>query len=455
MAMTDPEPAASTLTRESIVRSLRLSVMDGLLHAVMVGVAESYLGAFAVQLGHRDVALALLLTVPLLVGALCQLLTAVLVSWVGSRKRVVVLGALLQAASHLLLLRIALTGDRAFAPLMLAATLFLGSGALIVPAWSSWMGALTRGGGRERYFSRRSAVINVALLFAMCGAGFALSRGETNGTSLSVFAGLFVLAMLARVLSATALAMKVDPEAHSTVTTTSTMQRARVALRDGRWRVALFIAALMFGAHFSVPFFTPYMLRTLHLSMFAYSALTAAAIATKAASFSMWRVVGERWGLRAVLLVSVVTIVFLPVQWVWFTSVASLMAVQVVSGVVWGGFEYASLQLLLRDAPEGADVEFFSLANSLAGALQVAGALCGGALLLLPGATYHTTFIASSVVRGLSLLLLIPLAAELYRAGPLPLLVSRVVSMPIGAVRRLGSLIGVTRDGDDGPPGPP
>ncbi len=407
-----PVPSAA------VDRSLKLSVLDGMLHAVMVGLSEMYIGAFAVELGHRDAALAVLMTVPLLIGALGQLFTATLVAWLGSRKRVVVVSAAIQAASHVLLWQIAQRGDTAFAPLMIAATMFWGSGLVLGPAWNSWMGALTREIGRARYFATRSAALNVALLLSFSGAGYALSHARADGHALSTFAWMFAIAMAMRVLSVITLSAKTDPDP-TPPRTESTLQRTRLALSHGRFRVAAFAAVMMLGAHVSVPFYTPYMLRTLHLDMLSYAWLIAAAIASKAMSFGVWRRAAERLGMPAVLLGSSVVVAVLPVQWVWFTSVPELLVVQLVSGAAWGGFEYASLQLLLRDAPQGQEVEFFSLANSGSGVLQVTGALLGSALLSLPDASYPTAFMASSLLRGVSLLLLLraPLQAMSQRSA--------------------------------------
>lgn len=80
----------------------------------------------------------------------------------------------------------------------------------------------------------------------------------------------------------------------------------------------------MFGAHVSVPFFTPFMLRTLRLGMFEYSLLCAVALLCKALSFALWRRMAEHVGMHAVLMTSVLMITLLPVQWVWATSLTAL-----------------------------------------------------------------------------------------------------------------------------------
>ena len=138
----------------AVDRALKLSVLDGVLHALMLGVSESYFGACAYALGHTDTALALL-TLPLFAGALAQAFTGPLVLWLGSRKRLVVLGAIIQTLSHVGLIAIAASGVTALWPLLSLVLLYFVSGMVMVPAWGAWMGALTEGIDRERYFAVR------------------------------------------------------------------------------------------------------------------------------------------------------------------------------------------------------------------------------------------------------------------------------------------------------------
>src|SRR5262245_63517623 len=97
----------------SVDRALRISILDGVLFALMVGASESYFGACAVSLGHGNTALALLATLPLFAGSMAQAFSGPLVLWLGTRKRLVALGAFVQALSHLGLIAVsALSLDR-------------------------------------------------------------------------------------------------------------------------------------------------------------------------------------------------------------------------------------------------------------------------------------------------------------------------------------------------------
>lgn len=423
-----PRPAPA------IQSALRWSIVDGLLHAVMLGVSESYLGAFAVELGHNDTALALLATLPPLCGALSQLLAPLLALHLGSRKRLVVAGAALQGLSHVGFAAIALSQSSNLFWLLLAKTGFWISGMVIAPPWNAWIGSLTEGVERARYFLRRTMACHMALLVSFLLAGQYLQRGRPLNV-LSHFAVLFAVGLVARCLAAFALHRQSDPEPPPTVRV-RLRDRLRRAGRAGPWKLVFAIGLLQFGAHVAVPFFTPYMLRTLRLELDTFAFLTAVTIIGKAISLPIWGIFAGRVGLSVAMTLSVATISVVPAVWVWAETFPDLVLVQLLGGVGWAGFEYVSLQLLLGNAPKGSSVEFFSLSSALTGALQLAGSMTGS-MLLNHGASYHTVFLASSILRAVPLILLTPVAASLGRGLRLQRLWLRLVSVrPTGGAER-------------------
>lgn len=415
------------MSDRAIRRSLRLSLAEGMLWAVMVGVTESYFGAVAVELGHGATALALLGTVPILAGAASQLAAPPLVVWLGSRQRLVVAGAVVQAVSLLGFLTIVTASYRGFAMLLAVSTVYWVAGSIIAPPWSAWVSDLTRGLSRERWFARRAGLVNLALLVGFVGGGLALGEAQRSGKTLHGYAWLFAIGAAARLASAIGLALKWDP-GKSALSNTG-RGRIREALAQGRYRVAVFIAVFLLAAHVSVPFFTPYMLRELHMDLVEFSLLLAVAILAKSVAFPVWGRVAERIGMPAVLATSAFVAAVSPWLWTLFDRFEPLCALQVVSGFGWAGFEYAALQLLLRDAAPGREVEYFALTSSLSGGLQIAGGLAGSAIVAMPDGGYHTAFRASSIGRFLALFVLAPLARDLVIRGPLPALITRIASI--------------------------
>ena len=427
-------------------RALRWSVADGASHAVMVGVGESFLGALAVELGHRAEALALLLTLPLLVGSASQLASGSLTRLLGSRRRLVVVGAVLQALSHVAFMGIALFGVRSFSALLAAKMMFWVSGSLIAPAWGAWMATLTENVDRERFFARRSAIAQVCLLVAFLGAGAGLHLGERYGLHrvLPVFVVLHSIAVVARLLSAFALYRQDEgraPALSRDSTPDSAWLRLRQAAREGRWRTPAYLAALLFGAYAAVPFFTPYMLTELKLGYLEFTALTAAPILSKIGTYPLLHRIRRLLSLRSMLLASGLGISAVSFLWAGTREFEMLFAAQLLSGVVWAGLEFSSFQCLLGASPAECRLEFLSLSNSLTGSVQLVSALLAGVLLSRYHLSYQTIFLLSGIGRALPVVLAHAMI-EAPRVQRLPALLMQIVSIrPAGgAVMRTALL---------------
>lgn len=428
-------PSRKPFRLSTVSPSLRWSVVDAILHGLMVGSSESYFGALAVELGHRDFALAVLITLPPLAGALFQPFASILAAHLGSRRRLVLAGATLQALSHVAFIAIVALQITSFWPLLFAKLVFW-IGALVgVPAWSDWMSALTKDVPRERYFARRSMFAHVALLFGFVGAGALLYQAQNKQATLPAFAVLCAVGLVARLGSVFALSRQQDnlPPPRRT----GTRKRMYLALTTSRWRVAVYVALLTFGTFIAAPLFTPYMLRDMNLSYAAYAAVLATGILAKALAFPLVSRAAERFGLRPVLAVAGAGASTVPLLFILSTSASDLVAAHVVSGITWAGIELASFQLLLASAEDDLRTEFLSLSNGLTGVLQLSGGLVGGLLMQQVGLSYSQVFMVSTACRIVPLILLFGAVSHAMLAGPLPQLIMRIVSVrPGGGVVR-------------------
>lgn len=417
-----------------------------MLHAVMVGVSESYLGALAVELGHGDAAIALLVTVPLLCGALAQLLSEAIARRVG-RRRLVALGAAGQALAHLALYAIVARGDARLAPLLAAKIAFWTSGMVIAPAWSTWMAELTERIPREVYFARRSALASATLLVTFWFAGHHLESGRRASDALGAFSLMFVIGLIARGVSAGLLLATPSSEPKSARSSPSLVE----VLRTARLRTPAYLAAMTFGTYLAAPFFTPYMLRDLALDFERYAILIATATLAKTLSFSIYHRLAIRYGLSRVLVASGIGVASIPFAWAATTSFGWLLAAQAISGMAWSGLEYASFQLLLSSADDEHRFGLMGLSSAASGVMQVTAGLIGSALL--PEIGFGGVFIASGVFRALALVFLWR-AVRREMASDLPRLFVRIVGMrPVeGVVRRLAGWEARPRT-DDAEPG--
>jgi MFS family permease len=392
----------------SVDRALQMSIVDGVLFALMLGVSESYFGACAVALGHGDTALALLATLPLFAGALAQAFTSPLVLCLGSRKRLVAAGALVQALSHLGLLAIALFALPSFWLLLALIILYYVSGMIIQPAWGAWMGELTERRDRERYFTLRSTCMSVSMLSAFLWAGYQLHDGAAHHDVSRTYAWLFGVGFLARFASSVLLHTQPDPLPERRDSLRRVLARTRSALRGNGFRVALILGAWMLGAHISIPFYAPYMLKTLSLGYEGFALVCAVQLMSKAAAFPFMRWVSPRLGLRRMLIASMGGAAVVALLWGTAQTITGLFFAQVLSGVAWAAYELSSFQLLLSQARPKQRVEFLAMAASFGGFMQLSGALLGS--LLLARAHFSDVFIVSALARALPLLAFLPLA---------------------------------------------
>src|SRR5690606_826242 len=115
-----------------------------------------------------------------------------------------------------------------------------------------------------------------------------------------------------------------------------------------------------------------------------------------------------------------------------------LFFVHVFSGAVWAGLEYSSFQLLMQDIRAELRTEFFSIANSMSGVLQVIGALIGGALLRSHWLSYAEIFVLSGVLRAIPLSVLLFQLPKLRLPGRLRRVPTRLMTVrpSAGALQR-------------------
>jgi MFS family permease len=397
--------SSKVVERSVVDRALRISIIDGVLAALMLGASESYFGACAVSLGHGDAALGILATLPLCVGALAQALTGPLVLWLGSRKRLVAAGAFVQALSHLGLIALAACAVKSFWLLLALVLLYYVSGMVTVPAWGAWMGALTEETkNRERYFALRSTCVSVSMLSSFLWAGYKLQHGVAHHDVAHAYAWVFAVGFVARLASSYLLHRQPDPHPPQRDSLKRVMARTRSAVRGDGFRLVLVLGVWMAGAQISVPYYAPYMLKVLDLGYDGYALLCALQLISKAMFLPFAHRVSKQIGLQRMLIGSMAGAAMVAFLWGSQRSLPGLVLAQLLSGPAWAAYEFASFQLYLGASRRSERVEFLAMSASFVGLMQLCGALLGSFFLTRLGLSYREVFLISSLARALPLL---------------------------------------------------
>ena len=307
-------------------RDLLLSAADGTAYSVMVGCGGTYFPAFALAVGLGPLAAGLIASLPVLIGAVVQLITPFGVGWLGSSRRWVIGCTTLQAIRFLPLAAWALQGEAELWQLLAVASVYWSAGVAGVPAWSSWMGLLIPARVRAVYFSRRNRLGQFGVLFGFVAGGLMLQGATSVGITLQAFVGLFLAAAASRIISTLCLVGCREPG----------------ALLAALW-------AFTFATRLSAPYFTPFLLEELRFSYLAYMGVIVAGLLAKAVALPTVGRIGSRIGSALSQRLGGTLVVPLSAFWLVSGSRWYLIGPQLVAGTCWAIVDLASA-LLFYDA---------------------------------------------------------------------------------------------------------
>ncbi|MFH2001536.1 MAG: MFS transporter, partial [Planctomycetota bacterium] len=367
-------------------RDLRAIYGDGVSYSLMVGLGETYIPAFVLTLGMGEVAAGWIVSIPMMAGAILQLVSPAAVAWLKSRRRWVLFCASLQVLSLLAFMIAAGVGHCPGLIAFLLASLYWGANLATGPAWNTWVGHLVPRQIRPTFFARRSRACQAAIMIGTVAGGLCLHLGAEKTSAFRMFVVLFLAAAMSRAISTWFLARQSEPrpviENHRIVTPLEFLHRAR---RGDDGRLLLYMLAVQVAVQIAGPFFTPYMLGRLEYSYLEYLVVLCTAFAAKMIAFPLAGQVARRFGSQKVLYFSGIGIVPLSALWVFSDNLVYLLFLQVLSGMIWASYELSTFLLFFERIDESDRTRVltaFNLANAMA---MVVGALIGGFLLKIFG----------------------------------------------------------------------
>lgn len=385
---------------------MRLSMVDAMCYALMVGLGEAYFVANAVRLGAAALELGLLVALPLAIGAAGPIAAMAVLARVRRRKPIVVSCAAAQAATLGVLAALEAAGaltPRLMIAVCCAYQLFNQAAAAV---WSSWYGDLVPARIRGRYFSRRSRGAHLATCVAIVGAGVALQVLEPGsvadtapGAGGRAYTLIFALAAVCRFASSALLASSPEPEFGGLAGARESVS-ALFGERGGAARRLLAIAfAMQLAVYLGSPYFSPFMLADLELSYLEYMAGSVAVVLAKSTMLIAWGRAVDRFGARACFQLALMLVAFIPLPWVFAGGIGSVIAAQMLSGFAWSGHELSQFSLLLESAGTRLRPQLFAAVNAATGASQLLGSIAGGAVLTYASGDYRMLFVATMVAR--------------------------------------------------------
>jgi MFS family permease len=325
--------------------SLKASIRDGVSYAVMLGSGETYFGPFGIFLRASTLQVGLLASLPQLFGAVLQWAGAINMDRIKSRRRFVIIGALIQAVTLIPMALIPLLfgqGSLSVLILLTLAMVYNGANAAGLPVWSSLIGDLVPTEIRGRFFGQRNRLTTMSTLVSLLVAGLILHLFAQNGLPQWGFLVILVVALIARLNSVRWLIRYDDPSFTIALDQVFTFRQfLRRSPHSNFAKFVFFIGAINFSVAFSSPYFTLFMLRDLQFSYVEFTLVTGVVTLTQFLTFRHWGTLSDSFGNKKILNVCGWGVALVPVLWLVSHQIPYLLLIQIFSGLVWSGFNLA------------------------------------------------------------------------------------------------------------------
>jgi len=415
-------------------KALRHSVRDGVAYSVMAGAGETYFSAFALFFKANTAQIGLLASLPSLISSLAQLFSA----WISrkglSRRQIILTGAVLQATILLPLMLLPILFQNMAVPLIiLFVIIFHAAGSMVVPQWSSLMGDLVPERRRGRYFALRNRFTSISTFIALVVGGVILHVFENEELTIYGFVTIFTIAAIARCISVYHLTFLFEPKKESHTLDIQFNQHWWRRLTHSKFvQFSLFFACMQTVVAIASPFFAVYMLRDLQFTYIEFMLTSAATILMQFLALNTWGRISDIFGNRLILFVTGFVIPLIPTLWLFSHNLFYLCTIQMLSGLVWAGFNLSANNFLydLISAPRRATfMAFHNVATNIG---VFCGALLGGYLgtvlpktISLGDTTYSWeyallgVFAISSIARLIVALIFLPRLREVRVVRPM------------------------------------
>ena len=320
-------------------RNLRFSVYDGVFYAIMTGLGEGYLGAFAVFLRATDAQVAILLSLPQLIGALFQIVSAHVLHFLRNRKTVMLIGVFGQALTWPMIAASDLFADHRILWLIVGVGTYFILGNFAHPAWVSLMGDLVHAETRGAFFGRRNRWMSIASFSALGLAGLLLHETARGQAEAVGFVAIFLAACAARLISGSYLVRMTEPaDVPPSAAPFSLWQFARDGRKSHFGRFVVYTTLTHFAVAISGPLITPYLLRDLGFSYGQFMCSAASVVLAQFLTLSPWGHFCDLFGNRRALTLSGAMLAIIPLFWLLTVDFYAILAIQFFAGICWAGF---------------------------------------------------------------------------------------------------------------------
>ena len=362
-------------------RNLRFFLFDGVFAAASDAVPLTYLPLFLLALGASNADIGLMTALASLSATLFLIPGASLSDRVSRRKPLILIaGGIIGRSGLLLLALLPLFANKSsiiYAAIAVKVVMD-GAGNFALPAWVSMTGDIIPLSWRGRFFGSRNLFMGIAAMLVTYGIGqFITAAGGVGG-----YQWAFGIAFGVGLLSTVAFSRIHEPDSPATQAKhpSYSLKSLLDTLRSDPNFSAFFFYSLLwnFSLNIAGPFFNVFLVRDLKATA---AAVGLVAIAGKIAALPAQQYLGrlaDRWGARKLTLVLGFSIPILPFAWIFVQNPYQVVPINLISGVLWAGYNLAMFNLMLEIAPPDQRARYSALSQMAVAASMALGAALGG-----------------------------------------------------------------------------
>ncbi|MFC1960429.1 MFS transporter [Chloroflexota bacterium] len=394
---------------DAIQENLKRFWMAGFLNSLALALTESFYTLYALSLGMTGSQIGLVNTLAQLSAAGLSMPGAVLADRTGRYKRLAVLGGVLSKSMWLVmaLSPLFLPPQIAISVVMVAWVGITAFNTMGGSAWTALSAELVPATIRGKYFASRNITLRLCKLLIVPVAGFAIKAvGEPLGYQISLF-GAFLVGMAALAT------FNRLPEHPKTAAEGEPFGFREMVHQLPRLRNFVYFtithSIVNLGVMIGGPFTQVYLAKGIGLDVVQISLVTSVGVFTAMVGMYVFGRLQDRKGITWIMRFAV-GMPLISVFWLWANTFWQALIVQMFAAFSWTGYILGSFALLLAITPDEHRPRYVALHTTTVAIIGALGPFIGGRLLDSSG--FVPTFVLSSIIRALGMILFFALVRE-------------------------------------------
>ncbi len=395
----------------SLNRTLKLSYFEAFITSFVVGLAENYFAAYAIQSGHSALVSGLLVSVPLIFAALIQYFSQPYLKFM-SVSTFVKKATLIQSIPLLLLACLSFFDIHApFIILLVLYSIYWLGHFSIQPAWNRWISEIVPTESGQHYFALRTRLNQIGIIVGLIIGGLTLHLNVIQVSIDHLYFGLFLFSFICKIL--TYFLFKEHPSVQDSIS----FSREKMFSLFKKYRPFLMsYSTFNFSVYLSAPFVAGYLLKERHLNYLEFMIVMLGLFAGKVLTTTWLRRTKNEIDPTILMFYGGLFAAPLPALWPLCSGPWPMMALHVISGIAWAAWEVGLSLCFFKNIEADQKIEVISLYHYIGILSQVTGTVFGALMISsLFNNNYDSIFIAAGIIR---LICVLPLRKN--RLGIIP-----------------------------------